>query len=137
LWTWVKRESAVILRKRLAVQTAKVTISAAEHAMTWAKQRGVRVLFVLQPNIMTLAKKSLSDSWILDATARNLLLMLNVAYHRYRDWSTTSPNVVSAVHIFDGEKPSPYISDWAHVNSRGNELIAKFIFDELKTRDFL
>jgi len=137
LFEWLKREFAVFLRRRLAASTAKATIKAAEDAMRWANARGACVLFVLQPNIMTLARRDAWDTQIYRATAPNLFVMLEVAYRHYRDWMKRNPNVVSATHIFDDEKPSPYMGDWAHANSRGNELIANFIFEELMRRNLL
>ena len=137
LFEWLKREFAVFLRRRLAASTAKATIKAAEDAMEWANARGASVLFVLQPNIMTLARRDAWDTQIYGATAPNLFVMLEVAYRHYRDWMKRNPNVVSATHIFDDEKPSPYMGDWAHANSRGNQLIADFVFDELTRRNLL
>ena len=46
------------------------------------------------------------------------------------------PFGVSATHIFNNA-PSSVFLDWAHVNARGNEFIAKFIFEELKKRNLI
>lgn len=134
---WLRREAAVILRKTLAAKTAKATIAAAEEVMRWANSRGASVLFVLQPNIMTLARKNDLARQIHDATARNLFVMLAVAYRYYYHWMKSNPNVVSATHLFDSAEPPPYMGDWSHVNSDGNEMIANFIFKDLVRRNLL
>jgi hypothetical protein len=41
------------------------------------------------------------------------------------------PNSSDARDIFDQLQPSPFF-DWMHVDSRGNELIASFIFEQIK-----
>ena len=64
---------------------------------------------------------------------RNLVLD---AYRRYEEWVKETPYAVSATHIFDNAA-SPVFLDWAHVNARGNEIIAKFIFEELQRRGML
>ena len=64
---------------------------------------------------------------------RNLVLD---AYRRYEEWVKETPYAVSATHIFDNAA-APVFLDWAHVNARGNEIIAKFIFDELEKRELV
>ena len=64
---------------------------------------------------------------------RSLLLD---AYRRYEEWVKETPYAVSATHIFDNAA-APVFLDWAHVNARGNEIIAKFIFDELEKRELV
>ncbi len=58
------------------------------------------------------------------------------AYKRFEFWIDSVPFGVSATHIFDNSKDSIFL-DWTHVNARGNELIANFIFEELKRRKLL
>jgi hypothetical protein len=64
---------------------------------------------------------------------RNLVLD---AYRRYEEWVKETPYAVSATHIFDNA-PAPVFLDWSHVNARGNELIATFIFEELQRQGML
>jgi hypothetical protein len=137
LSAWVYGEVAPRFLRRLAVEMAETTIAAAEEAAAWARARGAHVLFVLQPHIFTLARADDWDRRIIGHTARDLPIMLQAAYARYRRWIKTSDIAVSATHIFDGESPSPYLGDWAHVNTRGNELIAEFVFSELEARGML
>lgn len=116
---------------------AETTIAAATEANAWALARGARTLFVLQPNIYTLARRDEWDHQIIVGTARDLAIMLGAAYECYRAWAAESDFVVSATDIFDSESPSPYMGDWSHVNTRGNELIGTFVFEELSRRGWL
>ena len=134
---WLYGEISPRYLRRLAVEMAETTIAAAEDAAKFAQSRGANVLFVLQPNIFTLARLDDWDRKIIAGTARDLPIMLAAAYERYREWIAVSPIAVDATHIFDGESPSPYMADWGHVNTRGNRLIGEFVFDQLKTRGLL
>jgi hypothetical protein len=58
------------------------------------------------------------------------------AYMQYEGWVKELPNGVSATHIFDNAPASVFL-DWAHVNARGNEIIAEFIFEELQRRGMI
>ena len=58
------------------------------------------------------------------------------AYKRFEIWVKSVPFGVSATHIFDNTKDSIFL-DWTHANARGNEMIAQFIFDELKKRELV
>jgi hypothetical protein len=58
------------------------------------------------------------------------------AYARFEFWIKSVTFGISATHIFDNSKDSIFL-DWTHANARGNELIAKFIFDELKKRNLI
>jgi lysophospholipase L1-like esterase len=134
---WLYGELAPRYLRRLAVEMAETTIAAAEDAAEYARSNGANVLFVLQPNIFTLARPDNWDRKIIAGTARDLPIMLAAAYQRYREWVAESPIAVDATHIFNGESPSPYMGDWGHVNTRGNKLIGEFVFDQLKTRGLL
>lgn len=82
-------------------------------------------------HIFTFAHPDDWDRRIIADTARDLPIMSSTAYAHYRRWLETSEIAVSATHIFNGESPSPFMGDWSHVNTRGNELIAEFVFSEL------
>lgn len=136
LFAWIYGEMAPRYLRRLATEMAETTIAEAEEAAAWARARGARVLFVLQPHIFTLAHPDAWDRRIISNTARDLPIMLSAAYGRYRRWIEACDIGVSATHIFDRE-PGPIYLDWGHVNTRGNELIADFVFSELVTRGML
>ena len=134
--SWIYGETSPRSLRKLAVETADTTIAAAKDAARFAEERGARVLFILQPHVFTRASRESWDSMVIRNTARDLSIMLDAAYTRYRDWILSSPIAVDATHIFDDEERSPYL-DWAHVNSRGNELIAEFVYGELMKRGML
>ena len=68
--------------------------------------------------------------------SRDIKTLVIDAYKNYQVWIKTVPYGVSATHIFDNA-PAQVFLDWAHVNARGNELIAKFIFEELNKRNLI
>lgn len=134
---WLYGELSPRYLRRLAVEMAEATIAEADEVAAVAKSKGAKVLFVLQPNIFTMARPDEWDRKIIDGTARDLGIMLSAAYGRYRRWIVESSFVVSATHIFDHESPSPYMGDWAHANTRGNQLIGEFVYKQLKSRGWL
>ena len=118
---------------RLAVsETINALISANEYCVS----RGVQMIALLSPNLYTLRTKSQYERQLekrFSIDMRNLVLD---AYRRYDDWAKETPYAVSATHIFDNAA-APVFLDWAHVNARGNEIIAEFIFEELQRRGML
>lgn len=131
---WLYDAVAPIFLKKVAIKTARFTIKSAEEAMTWADKSGVEVFFFLQPNIFTRANPNERDREIIKATAHHLVVMLRSAYRQYEKWAETNSRVLVATQLFDSETVSPYMGDWAHVNSPGNKLIAEMVFKELNTR---
>lgn len=134
---WLYGEFAPRFLRRLAIEMAETTIAAAERAVVFAEARGVKVLFVLQPNLFTLVQPDEWDCKIIGATARDLTVLIEAAYGRYREWTAKYSFAVDATSLFDGELPSPYMGDWAHVNTRGNQLLGEFIYKELEFRKWL
>jgi len=137
LAAWIYGEVSPAYLKRSAIRASLEMTKASEAVDDFAKARGARALFVLQPNIFTLATPDGWDSKIIRGTAKDLRIMILAAYARYREWTTKFSSAVDATNIFDSESPSPYMGDWAHYNTRGNELIGQFIFKELKSRGWL
>lgn len=134
---WLYGEISPRHLRRRAAEMADATIAAAEQADIFAKAQGARVLFVLQPNIFTLKNPDNWDRKIIAGTARDLSVLVEAAYGRYREWIATCDFAVDATNLFDNEAPSPYMGDWAHVNTRGNQLIGEFVFNEFKSRGWL
>jgi len=134
---WLYGELSPRHLRRLALEMADTTIGAAQEADEFARAKGARVLFVLQPNIFTLRNPDSWDRKIMAGTARDLSVLLEAAYGRYREWVATCDFAVDATNLFDNESPSPYMGDWAHYNTRGNQLIGEFVFEELKSRGWL
>lgn len=91
---------------------------------------------ILQPNLYTLRTKSDYEKKLEQRFSQDIKTLIFDAYKQYEAWVKTVSYGVSATHIFNNA-PSSVFLDWAHVNARGNELIAKFIFDELHKRDLV
>lgn len=91
---------------------------------------------VLQPNIYTLNSKSEYEINLERKFSQDFKTLVRDAYNQYEEWVKTMPYAVSATHIFDSAV-APVFLDWCHVNARGNELIAEFIFEELKRRELI
>ena len=68
--------------------------------------------------------------------SQDIRTLISNSYKHYEEWVKKVPFGVSATHIFNNA-PSSVFLDWAHVNARGNEFIAKFIFEELKKRNLI
>jgi len=137
LASWVYAEVSPRYLKHFAINIANETINAANEAITFARVRGARGLFVLQPNIFTLRNPDSWDRKIMAGTARDLSVLLEAAYGRYCEWIATCDFAVDATNLFDNESPSPYMGDWAHYNTRGNQIIGEYVYKELKSRGWL
>ena len=112
------------------------TINSLNAARDYCQGKGAHMVAILQPNLYTLRTKSQYERQLekrFSIDMRNLVLD---AYRRYEEWVKETPYAVSATHIFNNAA-APVFLDWAHVNARGNEIIAKFIFDELKKRELV
>lgn len=120
--------------RRIASQVVDRTIAEARAVKAYAEARGAKVLLVLEPNIFSLQQPEEWERRLISCTARDLRILLTSGYKKYLKWISQSDFAVSAANIFDAVKPSPYMGDWAHVNSRGNQLIGEFVFEELVTR---
>ena len=118
---------------RLAVED---TIDALNHAFEHCENISAHMIAVLQPNLFTLLTKSEYEKKLERRFSRDIKTLVIDAYKNYEVWIKTVPYCVSATHIFDNA-PAPVFLDWAHVNARGNELIAKFIFEEIKKRKLI
>jgi len=118
---------------RLAVSD---TIEAFKVAEQHCRSRGAHVFFVLQPNLYTLRTKSEYEKKLEKRFSQDIKTLVMDAYMQYEGWVKEMPNGVSATHIFDNAPASVFL-DWAHVNARGNEIIAEFIFEELQRRGMI
>ena len=123
------------LRKYSRVSVSE-TVNALNSANEYCISHGAQMIAVLSPNLYTLRTKSQYERQLekrFSIDMRNLVLD---AYRRYEEWVKETPYAVSATHIFNNAA-APVFLDWAHVNARGNEIIAKFIFEELQRRGML
>jgi hypothetical protein len=112
------------------------TINALNKAHEYCIGKGAHMVAILQPNLYILRTKSQYERQLekrFSIDMRNLVLD---AYRHYDVWVKEAPYAVSATHIFDNAPASVFL-DWAHVNARGNEIIAEFIFEELQRRGMI
>ena len=133
---WLYGEFAPRSFRKFSRQAVEETINALNLAFEHSSSKGAHMVAILQPNLYTLRTKSQYERQLekrFSIDMRNLVLD---AYMRYEEWVKETPYAVSAKHIFD-DAAAPVFLDWAHVNARGNEIIAKFIFEELQSRKIL
>ena len=133
---WIYFELSPRGLKKFSRLVVNQTINAITQSEEYCRSRGASLVVILQPNLYTLGTKSPSESQTELRFSGNLKSVITEAYHLYRDWISKTPYAVSATHIFNNAA-APVFLDWAHVNARGNELIAKFIFEELKKRKLI
>ena len=133
---WMYGELAPRSFRKFSRQAVKETINALNLAFEHCSSKGAHMVAVLQPNLYTLLTKSEYEKKLEGRFSRDIKTLVIDAYKNYEVWIKTVPYGVSATHIFD-DAAAPVFLDWAHVNARGNELIAKFIFDELKKRNLI
>ena len=133
---WMYGELAPRSFRKFSRQAVRETINALNLAFDHCSSKGAHMVAVLQPNLYTLLTKSEYEKKLEGRFSRDIKTLVIDAYKNYEVWIKTVPYGVSATHIFD-DAAAPVFLDWAHVNARGNEIIAKFIFEELQSRKIL
>ena len=133
---WMYGELSPYSFRKFSSAAVAHTVESLNTASNYCQSKGAHMVAILQPNLYTLRTKSQYERQLekrFSIDMRNLVLD---AYRRYGEWVKETPYAVSATHIFD-DAAAPVFLDWAHVNARGNEIIAKFIFEELQRRKIL
>ena len=133
---WMYGELSPYSFRKFSSAAVAHTVESLNTASNYCQSKGAHMVAILQPNLYTLRTKSQYERQLekrFSIDIRNLVLD---AYRRYEEWVKETPYAVSATHIFDNA-PAPVFLDWAHVNARGNEIIARFIFEELQRRGML
>ena len=133
---WMYGELSPLSFRKFSRAAVTDTIDSLNVAREYCQSKGAHMVAILQPNLYTLRTKSQYERQLekrFSIDMRNLVLD---AYRRYEEWVKETPYAVSATHIFNNAA-APVFLDWAHVNARGNEIIAKFIFEELQRRGML
>jgi len=92
---------------------------------------GATFIPILQPTIYTKLNKSKYEVSLFATYGTDLEVALAEIYPKLATKLLSLPNSSDARDIFDQLQPSPFF-DWMHVDSRGNELIASFIFEQIK-----
>jgi len=133
---WVYQELAPKWMQRYANLTVAATLDALSGANDFCKSKSAHLVAILQPNIYTLRTKYPSEIQAEKRFSSSLKAQILYAYRQYEEYLKKTAYSVSAIKIFDGAE-APVFLDWSHVNARGNEVIANFIFEELQIRGLL
>ncbi|MEI6791561.1 MAG: hypothetical protein WCK42_10310, partial [Myxococcaceae bacterium] len=133
---WMYGEVAPHSFRKFSSAAVADTINSLSAAREYCQSKGAHMVAILQPNLYTLRTKSQYERQLEKRFSINMRSLVLDAYRRYEGWVKETPYAVSATHIFDNAPASVFL-DWAHVNARGNEFIAKFIFEELKKRNLI
>lgn len=131
---WVQGEiepSLLRLRVRLAV---KQTVSALKDVERLLGSE--RVIFVLQPNLYSRKQVETYEQRLRKRfSSTRIEQYLAEALPRYRV-ELQGPTFFDATDLFDSMPESVYL-DWSHVNARGNEMIARYVFNLLVGRSIV
>jgi lysophospholipase L1-like esterase len=133
---WIYGEIAPGRFRKFSQSAVSDTIQSLNEAHKHCLVKGAQMLAILQPNIYTLRTKSDYEIQLEKRFSKDLKTLIIDSYQQYENWIKTTSYGVSATHIFNNA-PSSIFLDWAHANARGSELIAKFIFEELKNRKLI
>ena len=134
--TWLYLKLSPLGFRKFSRSAVNETIRILTNAYENYSSQGVEMIAVLQPNIYTLYAKSEYEKMLERRFSQDMKTLVKDAYKRFEIWVKSVPFGVSATHIFDNTKDSIFL-DWTHANARGNEMIAQFIFDELKKRELV
>ena len=133
---WFYGEFAPRYLSRVAKMTAKETMGLFDELNERCDAAGAHLICILQPNLFTLRTKSDYESELLTRFSGDIQTLILESYKEYERIVTLAPYGVSGTHVFN-DAPASVFLDWAHVNARGNEIIAEFIFEELKKRELI
>ena len=118
---------------RNAVNFATETL---KDAYEFCNLNSVHMIAILEPNLYTRRTLHGYENRLISRFNRDLRTLILESYKQYEVWIKTVPYGVSATHIFDNSNSSVFL-DWSHINARGHELVAEFIFDELRRRSLI
>jgi len=133
---WIYGEIAPGRFRKFSQLAVVDTIQSLNEAHKHCLVKGAQTVAILQPNIYTLRTKSDYERQLEKRFSLDLKTLIVDAYQQYENWIKTTSYGVSATHIFNNAQASVFL-DWSHANARGSELIAKFIFEELKNRKLI
>ena len=136
IFKWLYGEIAPRFWRNRSDSSVEKLIQHFEKTARLCQKRGFKLLCVLQPNIFTLVSKLEYDLQLRHSSSTEISVSVNNAYPKYVHWLRSKDFVVSATDIFNGSPDHVYL-DWAHLNARGNEKLANFLFDELERRNLI
>jgi len=136
IFKWLYGEIAPRFWRIRSHSSVEKLIQQFEKTAQLCQKRGVKMLCVLQPNIFTLVSQLEYDLRLRHSSSTEMSVSVNDAYPKYVHWLRNKDFAVSAADIFNGSPDHVYL-DWAHLNARGNEKLANFLFDELERRNLI
>lgn len=104
--------------------------NALSEASTFAEAHGARFVPVLQAHLFTRANPTDYDRGLGAIYSTRLPMAVDAIYPALWNEVRRYDNAIDARSAQDGLMRSPYY-DWHHVDARGNEAIARFIFDRV------
>ena len=125
---WLYGEVALRHNKWCAKKAFKDTTFALTRAKEWAEARGCKFLAVLQPQLYASETNLTYEINLRPRFSSFLVAQLAFAYPLYEKFLKTCGFGVTMTEIFDNLEKVVYL-DWAHVNARGNEIIARHLVD--------
>ena len=128
---WLHGELVYLHNKWCADCAFKKTVSELERAKKWADNHDLRFLVVLQPNLFVSKVISKYENSLRGRFSFFLRSQIEIAYPRYEEFVKHCGYGLSFTEIFNNREYSVFL-DWAHVNARGNEIIADNLFCEIK-----
>ena len=134
--TWLYLKLSPLGFRKFSRSAVNETIRILTNAYENYSRQGVEMIAVLQPNIYTLQTKSEYEKMLERQFSQDMKILVRGAYGQFEFWVDSVPFAVSATDLFDDCDSSVFL-DLFHVNARGNEIIAQFIFDELKKRELV
>ena len=134
--TWLYLKLSPLSFRKFSRSAAKETSLILTNAYENYSSQGVEMIAILQPNIYTLQTKSEYEKMLERQFSQDMKILVRGAYGQFEFWVDSVPFAVSATDLFDDCDSSVFL-DLFHVNARGNEIIAQFIFDELKKRELV
>ncbi len=115
-------------------------VNSAIEALTRANEycigHSAKMIAVLEPNLYTRRFAPSAETELHTRFSRDLKTCILESYKLYEEWIRVVSFGSSATGVFD-ECMYPVFFDWCHLSPRGNELIAKFVFEEMKMRGIL
>lgn len=130
IFKWINGELSPILWRRRAIASANKLVEQFEVAKDFCQRQDINLMCVLQPNLFTLNNNLDYAAGLKRASSREIKVSVETAYAVLEAWVLKNNYTVSATHIFDDASETVYL-DWAHLNARGNEILARFILDQL------
>lgn len=113
--------------KRDAVSDFRAALT---RAAAYSEERGARFIPVLQSHLFTRVNPTDYDRGLEAIYSKRLPEALNDIYPALWEAMRDFPGAIDARSAQDGLDRSPYY-DWHHVDARGNEAIARFVYDQI------